>query len=209
MRELLSKLGLTAGLLGVLVLIVILMKTCDGGKTDPVSTVKIGGKKYEVVKDKIDTIIVPHTVTVYKRGKDVYRDTVIYVQVPAIVDTLSIVREYHAKRVYSDTLKLSDSLGYVVVRDTIAKNQLISRQWNAKVNKITVKETLTVKELPRNQIYIGLVGGFDRVNVVNYAGPSLLLKNKKDQVYSVGIGYSADKTVSVQGAMYWKIKLKK
>ena len=124
-------------------------------------------------------------------------------------DTLQVVKDYYAKRVYIDTLKLADSLGYIVVNDTVSQNSLLGRLWNAQVNKTTIKETLIVKELPKNQVYIGLVGGFDRANVVNFAGPSLLLKTKTDKVYSIGVGYSADKVMSIQGGLYWKIKLKK
>jgi hypothetical protein len=72
-----------------------------------------------------------------------------------------------------------------------------------------INETLIVKELPKNQLYIGLAGGFDKVNVVNFAGPSLVLKTKSDKMYSIGVGYSASKTISLQGGIYWKIKLKK
>jgi hypothetical protein len=58
-------------------------------------------------------------------------------------------------------------------------------------------------------MYIGGVAGFDKVNIVNFVGPSLLLKDKKDKVYSLGVGYSNAKSLSIQGGIYWKIKLKK
>jgi len=205
----LFKLDLKSMLLIVLVLIIVLMKTCDSEETKPGKTIKIEGKKYEVVKHDIDTFIQKQETVVYKKGKDVYHDTTIYVQVPVSFDTLKVVQDYYAKRVYIDTLKLADSLGYIVVNDTISQNSLLGRLWNAQVNKTTIKETLIVKELPKNQVYIGLAGGFDKANVVNFAGPSLLLKTKKDQVYSLGVGYSASKVISLQGAIYWKIKLKK
>lgn len=81
--------------------------------------------------------------------------------------------------------------------------------WDAQVNKTTIKEQIIVKELPKNQVYIGLVGGFDKVNIVNFAGPSLILKTKTDKMYSIGVGYSGNKAVSIQGGIYWKIKLTK
>lgn len=205
----LLKLDLKSMLLIVLVLIIVLMKTCGNGENKPGDTVKIDGKKYEVVKHDIDTVIVPHNTIVYKKGKDIYHDTTIYVSVPMSFDTLKVIQDYYAKRVYIDTLKLSDSLGYVIVNDTVSQNSLLGRLWTAQINKTTIKETLIVKELPKNQVYIGLVGGFDNQTVVNFAGPSLILKTKRDQVYSVGVGYSASKVMSVQGGIYWKIKLKK
>jgi hypothetical protein len=58
-------------------------------------------------------------------------------------------------------------------------------------------------------VFIGGVAGFDKVNLVNFVGPSLLIKDKKDKLYLIGIGYSNAKTVSLQGGIYWKIKFKK
>jgi hypothetical protein len=202
-------LDLKSILLIVLILIIVLMKTCDRKETKPGTTVKIEGKKYEVVKHDIDTLIQKKETVVYKKGTDIYHDTTIYVPTPISFDTVQVVNDYYAKRVYIDTLKLADSLGYIVVNDTISQNSLLGRLWNAQVNKTTIKETLIVKELPKNQIYIGLVGGFDKATVVNFAGPSIMLKTKTDKVYSIGVGYSASKVVSIQGGLYWKIKLKK
>ena len=77
------------------------------------------------------------------------------------------------------------------------------------MNKITIKETLYLEQPPKVMAFIGGVAGFDKVNIVNFVGPSLLIKDKKDKVYSIGVGYSNAKTVSIQGGIYWKIKLKK
>jgi hypothetical protein len=192
-----------------LICVLVFTRACQGGGDKPGETINIDGKKYEVLKHDIDTLIVPHNTIVYKKGKDIYHDTTIYMAVPVSVDTLAILNDYYAKRVYIDTLKLADSLGYIVVNDTVSQNSLLGRLWNAQVNKIQIKETLIVKDLPKNQVYIGLIGGFDKVNIVNFVGPSLLLKTKSDKIYSLGVGYSATKTVSIQGGIYWKIRLKK
>ena len=53
----LLKLDLKSMLLIVLVLIIVLMRTCGSGETKPGNTVKIDGKKYEVLKHDIDTFI--------------------------------------------------------------------------------------------------------------------------------------------------------
>ena len=83
------------------------------------------------------------------------------------------------------------------------------KKFDSHVNKITVRETLYVEPVPKIEWFFGGVAGFDKVNIVNFVGPSLLLKDKKDKVYSLGIGYSNAKTVSVQGGIYWLINLKK
>ena len=43
-------------------------------------------------------------------------------------------------------------------------------QGDSQVNNDKIKETLIVKDLPKNQVYICLSGGFDKVNVVNFIG---------------------------------------
>lgn len=205
----LLKLDIKTLLLIALVIIIVLMRSCDGSGSKPGETIKIDGKKYEVLKHTIDTVIVPHDTIVYRPGKDIYHEVPVYQVVPINIDTLAILKDFYAKRVYIDTLRLSDSLGYIVVNDTISENSLLGRLWTAQVNKTTIKEQIIVKELPRNQVYIGVVGGFDKVNIVNFAGPSLILKTKTDKVYSVGVGYAGSGAISVQGGIYWKIKLKK
>lgn len=192
-----------------LIVVILLMRACDDNSTKPGETIKIVGKKYEVVKREVDTVEVPVKTVEYRPGKTIYVDSLIYVEVPAKVDTLSILKDYYAKRIYIDTLKLNDSMGYIVVNDTISENSILGRLWEAQINKTTITEQIIVKELPKNQVYIGLVGGFDRPNIVNFAGPSVLLKTKSDKIYSIGVGYSGNKTVSVQGGIYWKIKLTK
>ena len=205
----LLKLDLKTLLIIALIAIVILMRACNGGSGAPGETIRVDGKKYEVLKRTVDTLKVPVKTVEYRKGSDIYVETPIYVEIPAKVDTLSILKDYYAKRVYIDTLKLKDDLGFIVVNDTVSQNSLLGRMWDAQVNKTTIKEQIIVKELPRNQVYIGAVGGFNRQDIVNFAGPSLLLKTKSDKIYSLGVGYSGDKTVSIQGGIYWKIKLTK
>ncbi len=162
-----------------------------------------------MIKHTIDTVLKPVTQTVYKDGKTIFRDVPIYVNVPVNADTTKILKDFFSKNVYKDTLKLTDSLGYIAVTDTIFKNKLTHRVWKSYVNKITVKETMYLKELPKIQVFYGGVIGVDKINIINFAGPSLVLKDKKDRLYSLGIGYTNPKTVTLQGGMYWKIKLKK
>lgn len=196
-------------LIVALVIIIILMRSCDGSAKKPAETIKIEGKKYEVVKREVDTLRIPVKVTEYRPGKTIYVERPVYVNVPPGIDTLEILKDYYAKRVYRDTLTLKDNLGFIVVNDTISKNSIFGRTWDAQVNKITVTDQIFLKEPPKTQVYIGLVAGFDRPNIINFAGPSLILKTKQDRMYSLGIGYSGSNAVSVQGGLYWKIKLTK
>lgn len=205
-----DKLDLKTILIIGLIIVILLMRNCSGGNTDDNNqTVKVNGKNYVLIKREVDTVYKEIVQTVYRDGKTIYRDVPIYVNVPSDVDTNEILKDYYAKYTFKDTLKLTDSLGYIAVTDTIFKNKIFNRTWDSHVNKITVKEVLYLKDPPKIQVFAGGVVGFDNVNIINFAGPSLVLKDKRDHLYSLGIGYSNAKAFTVQGGMYWKISLKK
>ena len=166
----------------------------------------IAGKPYEVIKHEIDTVDIIKTKVITKQGKDIYHDTTIFVQVPMNVDTLEIIKMYFAKNVYKDTLRLPDSLGYVVLLDTISKNTIESRMFTANVKQRTIKETTIVKELPKTKLFCGVGASFDKVNFVNNIQVNLLLNTKCDKLYNLGAGVDINKTPFVNASIYWKIK---
>ena len=187
--NLLKKLDFKTLLILALIVVVLFMRMC-GNKPEPKKgdTIKIDGKKYEVVKHDIDTEFVKVTQTIVKQGKDIVHDVPVYVNVPVNVDTNAILKDYYAKYCVKDTLKLMDSLGYIAIKDTLFKNRLLNRKYVSNIHKTIIRETTIVKELPRNQVYFGGVIGFDKANIINFAGPSAMLKTKTDQVYTLGVG---------------------
>lgn len=194
----------------VLIAIVILMKMCASSSSPDkgVDKIKVNGKSYEVLKIIHDTQTVKRDTIVYRNGKDIYHDTTIYVNVPGHIDTASVIKNYFAKSVYLDTLELPRDLGYIYVRDTLFKNSIFARKWQADIDERVDSTTIIVKEPSTWQIYYGLTIGADK-NLLNYAGPSLLYKSKKDDIYSISAGYSINRSLSVQGSIFWKIRLKK
>lgn len=192
----------------LLIGVIFFMRMCGDGKQDPPNVINVDGKKYQVLKRIVDTQYVKTTQTIYKEGKTIYVDTPIYIDVPAKVDTGSILKDYFAKYTYKDTLKLKDSLGYVFITDTITKNKILNRTFKADINKIIIKDSVIVRPF-ENQFFVGGVAGLDKVNVVNFVGPSFMLKTKQDRVFTLGIGYSNAKTISFQIGTYWNIKFKK
>ena len=204
--------------IAVLVVIVLLEYFNPGGKM-PGRTVRIDGKKYEVIKHDIDTFEVVKTKVVTKKGADIYHETIVEkeVVIPTIIDTAALLKDFFAKNVYKDTLRLPDSLGIVAVTDTITQNKILGRTFNASVKQREIKETLIVKELPKTQVYYGLTGGFNKADVVSNVGAGLLIKTKKDKIYNLGVGVSnrvtdgTNGTLSpyIGGGVYWKIKFKK
>ena len=155
------------------------------------------------------------TKTITKKGADIYHDTTIYVQLPKEpIDTLSILKNFYAKNVFKDTIILSDSLGVVVVLDTISKNKILHRTYNTKVSQRYIKDMMIVKDAGRNQVYYGPILGFDRVNFLNSVGGGILLKTKNDKIYQLGLGVTnppGNYSLSpfINGGLFWKIKLKK
>lgn len=203
----------------VVLLAVILFQQCNkNSKPDSTkpATVKIDGKKYDVIKNTIDTQYLPSDPQiVLKKGKDIFHDTTIYVPIPfdRPIDTMSILKDFFAKNIYKDTLKLNDSMGFVSINDTISQNKIISRKWTAILNQKTIKETVYLREQPKTQLYFGLNASFNKTDVFSTLGTGVIMKTKTDNLYQLGIGVGNNKsgqlTPYIGGGMYWKIKIKK
>jgi hypothetical protein len=202
-----------------LILFVLLQWFNPGGVMPGGKTIRIEGKKYEVIKHDIDTFEVVKTKVVTKKGEDIYHETIVEkeVVIPAIVDTAALLKDYYSKVLYKDVLVLPDSLGTIAVTDTISQNKIWGRTFDAKVKQREIKETLIVKELPKTQVYYGLTGGFNKEDVISNVGAGLIIKTKKDKIYNLGIGVANRVTDGTNGTLspyigagvYWKIKLKK
>jgi len=186
-----------------LIITILCLRSCGDKPVQDI--VKVDGKPYQVIKHAIDTMFVSTTQTVYKKGDVIYRDVPVYVYLPSKIDTSKVIRDYYTKVIYKDTLKLKDSLGYVAIRDTIFQNKILGRIWDSHVNKITIKDDLIVKELPKNQFYLGGELGLNNQNGFTSIGPSVLMKTKKDKLFSVGIGLGLNKTIYYQGGIYIKL----
>jgi len=178
---------------------------CSGDKNK--GDITLDGKKYEIVKHTIDTVTVNKDTTIYKPGKTIYKDRTIYVKIPVIVDSALVVKEYYAENVYKDSLLLGNDLGQVYITDTISQNKIKGRKFEAKLKQTTIQDKTIVKELPKSQLYVGGVAGFDKKNLVNFVGPSLIFKSKTDKLYALSVGYGLGGEFVVQGGLFWKIVL--
>lgn len=202
-----------------LIIYVLLQWFNPGGVMPGGRTIRIDGKKYEVIKHEIDTVDVVKTKVVTKKGEDIYHEVIVEKEViiPTIIDTAALLKDYYSKVLYKDVLVLPDSLGTVAVTDTISQNRILGRTFNASVKQRTIKETMIVKEPARNQIYYGLNGGFSKADVVSSVGAGLLLKTKTDKIYQLTLGVNNRIVDGTTGGLspyigfgtYWKIKVKK
>jgi hypothetical protein len=133
------------------------------------------------------------------------------------VDTAALLKDYLAKVVYKDTLVLDGGLGTIALTDTVTKNRILGRTWDAKVKERIVKEELIVKEPAKTQLYYGLNAGFNKEDYVSAIGGGLILKTKKDKLYQFNLGVNNRASDGTNGSFspyvgfgtYWKIKAKK
>jgi len=198
-------------------IVIVLMEFFNPFGNMPGRTIRIDGKKYEVIKHTVDTVDVIKTKVVTKKGEDIYHETIKEVVIPTIVDTTAILQNYYSKVVYKDLLVLPDSLGTVAVTDTITQNKIAFRTFDANVKQRTIKETTIVKELPKTQVFWGFNGGFNKKDVISNVGAGIVVKTKKEKLYQIGIGVTNNVTDGTNGSLspfinagiFWKIKLGK
>ena len=200
-------------------IIFVLLEWFNPGGVMPGKKVFIAGKAYEVIKHDIDTVDIVKTKVVTKKGEDIYHETIVEKEViiPAVIDTMALLKDYYSKVLYKDTLILPDSLGIVALNDTISQNKILGRTFNASVKQRTIKETTIVKELPKTKLFYGLEGGFNKADFVSSVGAGVLINTKKDKIYQLGLGVTNQTTDGinggftpyVRGGVYWKIKFKK
>lgn len=211
-----SKLDVKTLLIIVLIIIIVLMRACgDGGSnisSTPGQTVNVDGKPHVIIRHTRDTMYVKKDTVIYRKGKDIYHDVPVYVEVPKDVDTTEILKDYFASVTYKDTINLNDSLGSINITDVISKNRIQERKFTASINKTIIKDTIILKEKPRRQLYVGVNTSVVRQDLFNSVGAGLLYKDRKDKVFSLGLGVQQSPSVNltpyIQGGIYWKIKLK-
>jgi len=205
--------------IAALVLFIILQWINPGGVMPGGKTIRIEGKKYEVIKHEIDTVDIIKTKIVTKKGDDIYHEVIVEkeVKVPTVIDTAALLKDYYSKVLYKDTLKLDGDLGIIALIDTISQNKILGRIWDAKIRERIIKEELIVKEPAKNQVFYGLNAGFNKEDYVSAIGAGIILKTKKDKIYQLGVGVNNRTTDGTNGSfspyvgagVYWKIKLKK
>ena len=210
MIELLKKLDFKTLMILCLIIIILLLRMCDGESNEVKKgdTIKVNGKKYEVVDHKRDTTYITRDSIIYKKGKDIKVEVKVPVYVPANVDTQEILKDYFSRRFYIDTLDLGQK-SFVIVKDTITENKILSRVFESSITERIINDTLFLVEPPKRQMFVGFQMGFDKKDIINYGGLSLIYKDKKDKLFGLGLGINSNGQPTIMGNMNWKIQLKK
>ena len=130
----------------------------------------------------------------------------IYQEIPAEVDTLTILKDYFSKVVYRDTINI-DTFGTLVIEDTISRNLIISRELFSNIVLPTTTVTKTTLENKRI-LYAGASLSGNR-EVINQLGVGLMLKGKNDRLYGLGLGINNSLQPLITGSIYWKVSIRK
>ena len=196
----------------ILLVLIILIQRCKNGNNTPVNinthdtTTSI---KYVYVKDS------GHSKPIYiKGGRDtILENTIEYVPSEEYSDLLEQFNDLKiallSKNIYKDEIPI-DTFGNIKITDTIQRNMVVGRGWTTdiKVPEKTITITNNIYPKPKRQLYVG--GGIflSQNEPVRQINVGLLLKNKKDQIYSVSAGIDLKGTPEFGIHSYWKIKIK-
>jgi hypothetical protein len=184
-----------------LIIVIFLLRECKGESkgtpTEPVTIVKIE-TKYDTIVETIETYIPEYRTKV--KWKTVHDTIEVHDTIPT--DTLSILEDYFATYAYTDTLK-KDSVTFVI-NDTISQNRILSRGINYSLVYPT-KIISSEREINKRELYIGFGLGGDKQQL-SYLGSELMLRNKKERIYGVGLGINQNFEPILTFKMSWKVK---
>jgi hypothetical protein len=186
-----------------LIAIIILQRSCSNNITEEPKETVVTDTIWKTTKDTVFKTVNAVKTEYITIDKEEYKPG-------ESIDTCktrfnNLLKEHLVRTVYSDTLKL-DSLGTVVIRDTVWLNKLYGKREYTKNYKIPfVTKTITKKEDPKRQLY---VGGNAFMNNTILLTSGLIYKDKKDRVFQANVGIGFDGSINYGIGTYWKIKLK-
>jgi hypothetical protein len=196
-------------LITLTLLAIVLLQRCEPGK--PSEGVTIIRDTTWIIKD---CTINSKPQLIQTIPVDVSHDTIINNYLPdtnydrLLAQYQEVVNKFLSTNLYSDSVRI-DTIGYVKVTDTVSQNMLLKRGYRINVKYPIITETI-IKPAPKvNQLYVG--GGLEgnKTNLVNQINAGLLFKNKKDQIFGLNAGLTADGQPNVGISSFWKITLKK
>ena len=189
----------------VLIIIIILQQQCSGPSTglnffnkNLKQPTPIEGTVITKIETKWDTIKIDSLIYVPKWRTHIITE---YDTIPANIDTLSILKDYYTKYFYTDTLDL-DTLGNIVINDTISQNLITSRKI---IPNIYIPTTTIERDslISKNEFYYGF-GLAGNKQQFNYIGGELLWRSKRKRVIGVGLGINQNLQPVGSLRMMWK-----
>jgi hypothetical protein len=145
-----------------------------------------------IIVTKVDTVYSKDTIVKFKRGKDIPFE-IYRVLEDTIHDTIQVLSDYYATRVYKDTITQDSSKFYI--QDSISQNKILNRAFKAEIAYKTIYNTTTITKKDKNAIYLGFLTdlrAFDnKIGLgvgLGYYTPKkgLILLNATTNQYSLG-----------------------
>lgn len=141
-----------------------------------------------------DTVYSTDTIVKIKKGKDIPFEIYRVLEDSIFIhDTIQVLSDYYATRVYSDTITQDSSKFYI--QDSIFQNKILSRRFQAEIAYKTIYQTNTIYQQEKNAIYLGFLGDLRRFDNkvglgvgLGYYMPKkgLILFNASTNQYSLG-----------------------
>jgi hypothetical protein len=196
------------GIILVLVLIILLQRSCTP-KCPEVSTpepgVHVDTLYKEIIKTETKRVTVFKTDTQYVKEPWMVPDTN-YAALKKQFEEL--VNRFAARNIYRDTIYI-DSIGMVILTDTVRKNLMAERTYLHDYKIPTVVVTKTIPLPPRRQLYVGGAIGATYPISISTVQAGLMFKNKKDQLFGLHAGLDTRGIMTYSLSTYWKISFKR
>jgi hypothetical protein len=196
------------GIILVLVFIILLQRACTPPCPEvptPEPGVRIDTVYKEIVKTETKRVTVYKTDTQYVREPWMIPDTNYAVLKKQFEE---LVSKYATKRIYQDTIKI-DSIGTLVLTDTVRKNMLAIRTYAHHYKIPTIIVTKTVPLPPKRQVFVGGAIGVTYPVSISTVQAGAILKNKKDQLFGLHVGLDTRGILTYSLSSYWKISFKR
>lgn len=157
---------------------------------------------YRKVVEVHDTIYKNVYRNLYKKG-DSIPYVIIATDTTTIHDTIQALSDYILKYAYSDTINVDSST--FVVNDTISRNKILSRSFEAKIREKTIITKQLYVEKPTNSLYLGIRGDFRPLNSLEVLSPSLMLSVKNKALIGLSVDIYKNYNIGYSGSLYFKI----
>ena len=118
----------------------------------------------------------------------------------------SLLQEYFTSRTYHDSLKI-DSIGYVFVKDSLAKNLIVDRTYHYNLAYPHIHDSITVYAPPVRQLYFGAGISGHVGDVTDELSAGFMYKSRKDVFIGLMGTYNNDDKFGLRLQSFWKIKL--
>lgn len=195
-------------LIVLIVLLIVLFRTCTNKPIE---------QQVMIVRDTTwmhkDSFVITKPQVVNTIPVNVYHDSLIKEYIPdtnyakLVKQYTELAEKFLSQNVHQDSVRI-DSIGFVRITDTVSHNLITGRKTSYKLSYPIIKETITVPEEKKGQVYFGFgVGGQNR-DLLKTVDFNLLYKNKKDMMFGPNVSLDQDGTVEYGVRAFWKIKLK-